>query len=328
MKIPSLLTDLGMGLLAYLLVAKEMGRKRGLLAASLVLFNPVIFYNSAIWGQTDSLNNFFFLLSLFFVYRKNILLSMLFFAASLYVKLSLLPLLPFYLVFLFFITKKDLKKILIGIVLCVAAVLIATFPISANPVSWLLQEFPVIVWGGLSNITFAAFNFWWMVFCYPAAGHVNIPLVSQNFLSITLKTWAYFLFAVFSLPFLYLIIKKPKIFISKRIVFLTLSLLALLGFLFLPGMRDRYMYPVFPLLAIAIALSKQPRTYLIIFCLLTLFNLINVIYSWFPIVFNSTSNFYHFFYGDTFGWIISILTVVVAAWFYWKSFTDLRKVKM
>jgi len=112
MKIPSFITDLGMGLLAYLLVAKEVGRKRGLLAASLILFNPVIFYNSAIWGQTDSLNNFFFLLSLFFAFRKNIIFSVLAFAISIYIKLSLLPLLPFYIVFLFFTSKKNTKKIL------------------------------------------------------------------------------------------------------------------------------------------------------------------------------------------------------------------------
>jgi Gpi18-like mannosyltransferase len=327
MKFPPLLTDLGMGLLAYLLVVKEMGRKKGLLAASLILFNPVILYNSAVWGQMDSLNNFFFLLSLFLAFRKNIKLSMLAFAASLYVKLSLLPLLPFYLIFLFFISKKDLEKIVIGIILTVGAVIIATFPVSANPVVWLLTKMPVIAQGELQNVTVAAFNFWWIIFCSPTVGHANIPPVTQIFFGLPLRSWAYDIFGILCLPFLYLQIKRPQQFISKHNVFLVFSLIALLLFLFLPGMHDRYMYPVFPLLAIAVALSKRARIYMIIFCLLSLFSLINVIYSWYPIVLDSTSAFYHFFYGDTFGWIISILTVVVAGWFYLKSFTDLRKAK-
>lgn len=322
-----LLTDLGMGLLIYLLVAKEVGKKKGLFAASLFLFNPVIFYNSAVWGQMDSLNNFFFILSLFLAYRKNIIFSMLAFAISLYIKLSLLPLLPFYLVFLFFSSKKDIRKILLGITLSIGAIILATFPISPAPITWLLTNIPVIAQGELQNMTIAAFNFWWMVLCYPTVGHTNIPLVSQILFGITLKMWAYFLFGVFSLPFLYLQIKRSKEFISKHALFLMLSVLALLAFLLLPSMHDRYMYPVFPLLAIAIGLSKYIKAYLIIFCFLSFFNLINIVYSWYPIVLDSKSTFYHVFYGDYFGWIISILTVLVAGLFYWKSFMQLRKMK-
>ncbi|OGH24837.1 MAG: hypothetical protein A3B47_00035 [Candidatus Levybacteria bacterium RIFCSPLOWO2_01_FULL_39_24] len=108
------------------------------------------------------------------------------------------------------------------------------------------------------------------------------------------------------------------------LIFILVFFFAFLVFLFLPGMHDRYMYPVFPLLAVAIGLSKQAKTYLIIYCLLSLFNLINVVYSWYPIVLDSTSTFYHIFYGDYFGWIISVLTVLVAVWFYLKNFSDLR----
>jgi len=58
-----------------------------------------------------------------------------------------------------------------------------------------------------------------------------------------------------------------------------------------------------------------------------LFNLSNIAYSWFPIVLDSKSTFYHIFYGDTFGWIISILTVTVAGWFYCQSIINLRRLK-
>lgn len=328
MKAPSIFTDLGIGLLIYLLVAKETGRKKGLLGASLFLFNPIVIYNSAVWGQMDSLNNFFFILSLFFAFRKNTIFSILSFAISLYIKLSLLPLLPFYLVFLFFMLKKDIKKILAGLFLSIAAVIIATFPVSADPVTWLLTNLPILARGELQNITIAAFNFWWMIFCFPTIGHNNIPVITHVFLGITLQIWGYVLFAIFSLPFLYLQLKKTQKFILKQNIFLIFSIIALLTFMFLPGMHDRYMYPVFPLLAIAMGLSKQHiKTYFIIFCCLSFFNLSNIVYSWYPIVLDSKSAFYHIFYGNIFGWVISVLTVFVAGWFYLKSLTDLGKEK-
>lgn len=327
MKFPSILTDLGMGLLAYLLIASKAGRKRDLLGASLILFNPVILYNSAVWGQMDSLNNFFFILSLFLLFSKNIIFSIFTFAVSLYIKLSLLPLLPFYLVFLFFIGRHDIKKITAGIILSIAAVIIATFPVSPNPIAWLYTQLPIIARGESQSITTAAFNFWWMLFCFPTIGHTNIADVTRIYLGITLQTWAYILFGILSLPFLYLQIKKPQEFISKHTFFLTLSIIALLVFLFLPRMHDRYMYPVFPLLAIAVALSKRIKTYFIIFCFFSFFNLSNIVYSWYPIVLDSTSAFYHIFYGDYFGWIVSVLTVLVSGWFYWRIISEFKKLK-
>ncbi|MDP2649809.1 MAG: hypothetical protein Q8P10_03110 [bacterium] len=327
MKIPSLLTDLGMGLFAYLLVTKEAGRKRGLFVAMLILFNPIIFYNSAIWGQMDSINNFLFILSLFFAFRKRIIPSIFAFVASIFVKLSLLPLLPFYLIFLFFLSNKNIKKISLGIALSAIAIFFAVLPISSNFTVWFLTIMPAITRGVFQNITAAAFNFWWMILCYPSIGHKNIPGLDQIFLITNFRTWAYGIFGILSLPFLYFQIKKHREIISKNLIFLILSVIALLIFLFLPGMHDRYMYPVFPLLAIAIGLSRQYKPYLIIFCFLSLFNLTNIVYSWYPIVLDSTSTFYHIFYGDYFGWIISVLTMPVAGWFYWKSLLELKRAK-
>ncbi len=326
MKIPAMLTDLGMALLAFLIVKRNTGKKKGLLAASLILFNPVIFYNSAVWGQLDSLNNFFFILSLFFAFRKNIILSIISYTVSLYIKLSLLPLLPFYLVFLFFLSGKNIKTIFLGIFFSIAGVIIATFPISSNPIQWLITQLPIIARGELQNITVAAFNFWMVVACFPTVCNNNVPLASQPFLALPLGTWAYLLFTLSCLPLLYLQIKKPKQFISPKSIFLVLSLVALITFLFLPAMHDRYMYPVFPLLAVVVALSKN-KIFVIVFTLLSLFQLTNLIYSWYPIVLNSKTTLYHILYGPYLRWIISVCTVIVGGLFYWKAFSEFGKIK-
>src|SRR3990167_7729357 len=75
-KLPYLLADLGIGLLIFLIV-RQIIRKTfsptppkplnplmiPLLSASFYLFNPVVIYNSALWGQTDSLGSLFVLLA-------------------------------------------------------------------------------------------------------------------------------------------------------------------------------------------------------------------------------------------------------------------------
>jgi len=268
----------------------------------------------------DSINNLFFLVSIFLAFRKRIIFSILFYAVSLYTKFSLLPLMPFYFLFLFYISGRNLKKIFVGIGTSLASIVIATIPISSHPIQWLLKEIPIIAGGEMQNMTIAAFNFWFMLMCSP--NNCVIPNVNQIFLKIPLSLWAYSIFALLSLPLIYLQIKKSREFINMKNVFLLFSLAALLSFLFLPGMHDRYMYPVFPLLAIAIALVNHRKTYFIIFCLLSLFNLDNIVYSWNPVVFSSTTTFYHIFYGPVLRWVISALTVLVGIWFYVKSLKE------
>ena len=324
MKMPGIISDLVMGFLVFLVVSKYAGRKRGFMAASLILFNPVVLYNSSVWGQSDSWNNLFLMLSLFFATRKNVIASIISFAISIYIKFSLLPLVPFYFVFLFFISGRNIKRILAGVVLSIALILLATLLVSPNPLTWILAEFPVIARGELQNMTIASFNFWWMVLCFPNVGHAHIPLITDIFMGLSLGTWGYIFFGTLTLPLIYFQLKMQEK-MPLKTVFLIFSIVALLAFLFLPGMHDRYMYPVFPLLAVSVSLLKNMKVYITFLLLFTLFNLINVIYSWYPIPLSSNTDFYHIFYGDYFGWIVSIATVLVSVLFYVFSLNKVKK---
>ncbi len=64
-KIPAILTDIAMGYLVWSM-AMELGvtRKRAVLAAAIVIFNPVTWFDSVIWGQVDSFGTVFLLLSI------------------------------------------------------------------------------------------------------------------------------------------------------------------------------------------------------------------------------------------------------------------------
>jgi len=53
-KLPGILADLGISLIFYRFLKDLKSEKAGKLAAALFAFNPAFFYNSSLWGQTDS----------------------------------------------------------------------------------------------------------------------------------------------------------------------------------------------------------------------------------------------------------------------------------
>ena len=317
MRFPSILAELIMGILAYLLVAQKKDDTSGLLAAGLIWFNPALFYNSTLWGQMDSINNVFFILSLFFAFRKNILLSVFSYAVSLYIKLSLLPLLPFYVIFLFFLCGKKLFPLIRSFLLAALGIVIATFAISNNPLMWLVLHLPQLAGGELQNVTNAAFNFWWAITCGPTCNYP--PVIDVTFLWITLNIWGYVFFAIATLPLLYLQLKKNVQLITKEHIILGFSLVAFATFLFLPKMHDRYLYPFFPLFAIFIGLTKYKKNYLILYTLLSLMHLLNLIYSWFPTYFPYFF-IYRVVYSRLYDWILSLFIVSLAAIVYGISY--------
>ena len=64
LKIPAILADIGIGALLYVAGRRWFGPRAGLLAAALYLFNPVAWYDSALWGQVDAVGAFIMLAAL------------------------------------------------------------------------------------------------------------------------------------------------------------------------------------------------------------------------------------------------------------------------
>lgn len=329
MRVPNVLTDIGIGVLLYFLIRKERGNKRGVLAASLVWFNPIIIYNSTIWGQMDSITNFFFILALFLGISKQYILSILAFAGSIFIKFSLLPFLPFYLVFLYFLSGKQWKKILIGIIVAAVGVLLATYPTSASPLGWWSEHLPAFTKGEWQNISIVAFNFWWAVTCVPWSCDMSymLPLSTALFLNVPLSTWAYLLFATMVLPILYFQITKAKQFTKPYYAFFAFALVALAVFLVMPRMHDRYLYPFFPLFAVAVAMSKDVKKYLIFFCVLSLLHFANLLSSWYPTRYPALI-YAQINYNLWYRWSISALTVISAGWLYIVSLKEFRAKKV
>ena len=73
LKLPANLADLAAGYLVYLIIKKRQGEKPGRLGFLLYVFNPAIWFNSAVFGQLDGIGALFGLLAFYFLWeRKNL----------------------------------------------------------------------------------------------------------------------------------------------------------------------------------------------------------------------------------------------------------------
>ncbi len=63
-KLPAILTDIALGYVVYLM-ARDLGvtERRATIAAAVVIFNPITWFDSVIWGQVDSFGTVFLLLA-------------------------------------------------------------------------------------------------------------------------------------------------------------------------------------------------------------------------------------------------------------------------
>lgn len=239
LKLPAILSDFGIAYLIYKITSKKW--------ASIVwLINPVIWYNSTIWGQYDSVINFFALLSFYFIYRKKLLFAILAFCLSIYIKASLLIFAPIFLITALLKNFK-LKDWIVSCILTLLAIVLVTLPFShGNPIVWLYGLYVKKVFvQQLHVITANAFNLWSGV-----AGIHERP-DSLPFLGFTYQIWGTVLFLLSYIPVLINLFKNKT---EKNIIW-SLALVAFASFTLMTNMHERYIYPLFPYLTILFALS-------------------------------------------------------------------------
>jgi dolichyl-phosphate-mannose--protein O-mannosyl transferase/Gpi18-like mannosyltransferase len=157
-KLPAILADLGIGVLVYAIVRRFAGMRVALGASALWLFNPAIVYNSAAWGQVDSVAAGFALLAIYVLLRSGddapervswwIVAGWVLFAYSLLIKPQAAVLLPLMIAFAFVDPQRRRARLLstgMGIVAGLILALALTEPFHhGNPVdafSWLLARY-------------------------------------------------------------------------------------------------------------------------------------------------------------------------------------------
>lgn len=301
-KLPAIIADLGIGFLIYRFFQRKNKLKLGLMLSSLWLFNPVTWYNSAIWGQTDSVVNLLGLAAILFLLNRKLIIFSLFFALSILFKGSLFIFAP--LLFLVIIRQKyPLKELLRA----TFYMLLTTIFISI----WFHPQFDLPLWlfnlyknrilpGEIGYLTANAFNFWWLV----EPGKV---LDSTLYLGLQARVWGFIIAIAGIIGVSYWLLKTK---LSDKRLFLSLSFLSLITFLFMTRIHERYLYPLFPYATMLLGLVPGLVLPYIILSITHLLNLYHLF--WAP----SFGPLEKAFTAPIFAQIISIIKIFIVVYLF------------
>lgn len=289
LKLPGILADLGIGYLIY--------RRVGLKFSVLWLFNPITWYNSAIWGGTDAIVNLFGLMSVFSLLERNLVKSILFFVVSLLFKGSLIIFLPVLLLMWMF-NERRLSVWMKAVLISGFFIILVTF--------WFHPSFDLPVWlfnlyksrifpGEVGYLTANAFNLWYLV----NPGRV---LDSTKYFGITAHLLGYIISSIIAVA---IIVKNRTQLKQDRTILYLLAMSALVSFLFFTRIHERYLYPFFPVATILVALKRKFLIPYVILSFTFLFNMYNLFWApGIPVLQN-------FMVMSSFTWVLSLVNILV-----------------
>lgn len=290
LKLPSILADIGVGFSVAMFGKKWFGQKVALWAAALYLFLPVSWYDSAIWGQVDSLAALPMLLAIFFAIDKRYEVSAIFLVMAVLVKpqgilivLILIPLLVGLLL------RKELSMRKVGSILLTGLI---SFVLLASPWSLeryapqSLQSIPVI--GDLFGIagqasysgalfpvaTANAYNIWGLVGNPSLAKSIEanrVYWINDKIDIFGFPIWAIGLILFFAAcTFVWIKVQRDA---SPNSVLIGYGLLLVAFYVFPTRVHERYLAQAFTALALVLAGSVLNRT---VFAVLNIANTINM----------------------------------------------------
>jgi dolichyl-phosphate-mannose-protein mannosyltransferase len=262
LKLPSIIADLILSYYVYKVLLKTVSQKTALYGLAFCLFNPVLIFNSAIWGAFDGFMTLFLFFAVYNLARKKLILSSLFFGIALLIKPQAVAIAPVFAFWLFknFSLKNTLRLSAPGF-LTIIALSIPYFP--TDPLFGFFNLFRQMAEDYKGNSMFA-YNLWGIFGFWIDDG------TKLGFLSY--RIWGYLLFSIFW-------VCSFVVFFKKKIldVFL-LSTLAFLAFFFLPTrVHERYLFSAIPFL-ILVSIHFKSRTLIMATIFLTLLHLLNLYY--------------------------------------------------
>lgn len=238
LKLPAVLCDLLTGLLFYQLARKQrLAPKWAFIGLVIVLFNPMSVFDSAVWGQVDSVLTLFLLLCLILLTMERYELAAVAFALALLIKPQALAVGP---VILFAFLEKVWKRPgywLLRLLGCLGLfagtffLLVMPFSPSGNPL-WVCSLY-ISTMDSYRFISMNAYNFWWSLNLHWTADSLRLgPL--------TCLQWGYIFVAVgFVVSGVLYFGTSPR----QARPLLAGAVFGSLFFMFCCRMHERYLYP-------------------------------------------------------------------------------------
>lgn len=240
-KVPANLADVIIAFLIFIIIKKYAGFKIAYLSMIFYAFNPAIIYNSAIWGQVDSVYTLFLLFALMQLASGKPGLSGASMAVAILTKPQSLVILPFIAI----LTKK--KQRLLGFVkffVTTASVFIAlSLPFNLGPLQ--LIKLYTSGYGHYAYNSVNAFNFWALWGLWKPD---DIILLFFSF-----RIWGYILFGILFIFVSYSILKND----DSKLIYFACAVLFFGFFMFFTRVHERYLFPMFAPFIIAATLNRR-----------------------------------------------------------------------
>lgn len=248
-KIPALIFDFAIGFAAFRW-ARQYGARRATAALAIALLNPAAIYTTAYWGQTDSIHSFLIMLAFLALTWGRPLGAILAIGAAIFTKPQSVVFVPVLATALLarFPSKNLMRSAMVSFVF----VAIAVFSI--------FQHTPIgVIRDGIGHLTTA--------YPYLAKGAINIWAPWQAsvrttvddrtiYFGASLRTWGLVLLAGAITGTVWAMRRRAK---DDAVVLGAAVLSGMAFFLFPTEMHERYLYPIFPLLALLALMRPRLR---------------------------------------------------------------------
>lgn len=115
-KLLSCTFDYAIAIISYKIAKQFLDKNKALLVYMLVIVSPTIFFNSAFWGQCDSIYAFWCILSFYYLMKNNAKYSLFFWGIALSFKLQAIFFFPFLFVALFILDKNKITNLFMSVI--------------------------------------------------------------------------------------------------------------------------------------------------------------------------------------------------------------------
>lgn len=254
LKLPSTLFDTATGGLIFVFLRKRLSLNLSLLATSFYAFNPATIFNGSIWGQFDAIYTFFLVASLILIINSKPTLSVAAFTAAVLAKpqsIALAPLIVFML-----IKEKSWQTVVASVATSIALIFVVSVPVSLNNLANFLVNIYLKGYTSYSVTSANAFNLWAVVGLWKPD--------SQAFLSLNFFDIGWIMFGALTALSLFCLNRASHRLDKNSHTFevsvLFTAFVLLFGFFMLPTrIHERYLFPVFSVLAMMLPLAKEAK---------------------------------------------------------------------
>ncbi len=271
LKVPACLADLAIAVLLFVAGSRRYSRRAGAAAAALFFLNPAVLYDTAYWGQVDTIYALFLLASLMLVGRGRWGWAGAALAAALLAKFQTIAVAPLIIFEVYRLGGwRALGVKLMGMI-TLTALILAPFSWTGTLDDVMLRSYVEVV-GQYPYLSKGAYNIWHL-YGNPSQSDAGHPPFLLNLIaqgrtelnadeSLLLRfTWRSFSLALYALV-VAVIVSLYSLRPGTPNRYLTAGLLVLAFFLFPTEMHERYTIPALVILPLwAIAARKNERVY-------------------------------------------------------------------